>query len=62
MRGGSEMTFDVVGEIPSNHFVQQLGHALDNWCLDHIARVGADPGLEKRREHGVVLVEVELAT
>lgn len=38
-------TFDVVGQVPGNHFVQQFGHALDNRRLEHIAGISADTSL-----------------
>ena len=40
-------TFDVFGEVPSNHLIQQFGHALDNRRLEHIAGVSPYASLRK---------------
>ena len=40
-------TFNVSGHVPGNHLVQQFGHAIDNWGLEHVTRVSADAGLTK---------------
>ena len=45
-------TFDMFGHVPGNHRVHQLGHALDNRHLDHIARISTDAGLMKLCENG----------
>jgi hypothetical protein len=45
-------TFDVLAHVPSNHFVQQLGRALDNRRLEHIARIRPDSSLTKADEDG----------
>ena len=52
-------TFDVVGEVVGNHLVQQLGRALDNWCLEDAARVSPDTGLTRGHEDGGVYVRTE---
>lgn len=41
-------TFDMLVEVPSNHFVQQFGNALNNRRLEHIARVCADSSLTEK--------------
>lgn len=43
------MTFDVVGEVIGNHFIQQLGRALDDWRLEDTARISPDTGLMRGR-------------
>ena len=40
------------GHVPGNHRVHQLGHAVDNRHLEHIARISTDAGLTKLRENG----------
>ena len=44
-------TFDMFGHVPGNHRVHKLGRGLDNWRLDHIARVSTDTGLTKLHEN-----------
>jgi len=52
------MTFDMLCEVPSNHLIQQFGHALHNHRLEHIARVSANSGLTKKtREDGITHTE-----
>ena len=42
-------TFDVVGEIPSNHHVKEFGYSLHYRRLDHATRVSPDTGLTGTR-------------
>ena len=45
-------TFDVVAQVPSNHFVQQFGRAPDNRRLECITWIRPDSGLTKADENG----------
>lgn len=49
--GGEEGgTFDVFGEVPSDHLVQQLRYALNNWRAEHtVTGVSSYPGLARKR-------------
>ena len=44
------MTFDVVPDVGSKHEVQYFGGSFNDRCLEHTARVSADPGLTKEYE------------